>query len=96
MNKKMKYNLLIILVLMMTCSLTGCDGRQKNSGDDITVTCYYFPNYHTGEPRNEAAKGVGWSEWELVKAADRRSKISLRYIEQPEVYPKRLTHRFYQ
>ena len=35
----------------------------------LTVACYYFPNYHTGEPRNEAAKGTGWSEWALVKAA---------------------------
>lgn len=35
----------------------------------ITVACYYFGNYHPGDPRNEKAKGTGWSEWELVKAA---------------------------
>lgn len=34
-----------------------------------TVACYYFPNYHPGDPRNEAVHGKGWSEWELVKAA---------------------------
>ncbi len=35
----------------------------------ITVACYYFGNYHPGDPRNVKAKGPGWSEWELVKAA---------------------------
>lgn len=34
-----------------------------------TVACYYFPNYHPGDPRNEQVHGKGWSEWELVKAA---------------------------
>ncbi|MHB8635766.1 MAG: glycosyltransferase WbsX family protein [Fimbriimonadaceae bacterium] len=37
--------------------------------DKITVACYYFGNYHPGDPRNERTKGRGWSEWELVKAA---------------------------
>lgn len=37
-----------------------------------TVACYYFPNYHPGDPRNEKAKGKGWAEWELVKAAKPR------------------------
>ena len=35
-----------------------------------TIACYYFPNYHV-DPRNEAAHGPGWTEWELVKRADR-------------------------
>jgi hypothetical protein len=35
----------------------------------VTVACYYFGNYHPNDPRNEKAKGPGWSEWELVKAA---------------------------
>jgi hypothetical protein len=35
----------------------------------ITVASYYFPNYHPGDPRNEAVHGRGWSEWELVKEA---------------------------
>lgn len=38
----------------------------------LTVACYYFGNYHPGDPRNEAQKGKGWSEWELVKAAKPR------------------------
>jgi len=33
-----------------------------------TVACYYFPNYHV-DPRNEAAHGPGWTEWELIKRA---------------------------
>lgn len=33
------------------------------------VACYYFPNYHIGDSRNEKLKGKGWSEWELVKQA---------------------------
>lgn len=32
------------------------------------VGVYYFPNYHV-DPRNEAAHGAGWTEWELVKLA---------------------------
>jgi glycosyl transferase family WbsX len=35
----------------------------------VTVGCYYFGNYHPGDPRNEKNKGPGWSEWELVKNA---------------------------
>ncbi len=35
----------------------------------MEVGCYYFPNYHPGDPRNEAHHGHGWSEWELVKHA---------------------------
>jgi hypothetical protein len=38
---------------------------------DTTIACYYFPNYHV-DPRNEAAHGPGWSEWELVKRAEPR------------------------
>lgn len=38
----------------------------------VTVACYYFGNYHPGDPRNEKEKGHGWSEWDLVKAAKPR------------------------
>jgi hypothetical protein len=38
-------------------------------GERPTIACYYFPNYHPGDPRNQQAHGKGWSEWELVKAA---------------------------
>lgn len=40
--------------------------------DKVTVASYYFGNYHPNDPRNEAHKGKGWSEWELVKAAKPR------------------------
>lgn len=35
------------------------------------IACYYFPNYHV-DPRNEAAHGPGWTEWELVRRAEPR------------------------
>jgi hypothetical protein len=41
--------------------------QTVTAADQITVACYYFPNYHPGDPRNEKVKGKGWSEWELVK-----------------------------
>lgn len=42
------------------------------AADKVTVACYYFGDYHPGDPRNEKSKGPGWSEWELVKAAKPR------------------------
>jgi hypothetical protein len=42
------------------------------AADRAQVACYYFPNYHLGDARNEKVKGKGWSEWELVKAAKPR------------------------
>ncbi|MGO9239740.1 MAG: glycoside hydrolase family 99-like domain-containing protein [Bryobacteraceae bacterium] len=35
------------------------------------VGAYYFPNYHV-DPRNEKVHGPGWTEWELVRAAQPR------------------------
>src|SRR5579871_2627735 len=32
------------------------------------VAVYYFPGYHP-DPRIDARKGKGWTEWVLVKAA---------------------------
>jgi hypothetical protein len=52
-----------------------CFGQEKRTTSDIVtsnhvmVACYYFPNYHPGDPRNEKQKGKGWSEWNLVKAS---------------------------
>lgn len=37
----------------------------------IEVFAYNFPNYHF-DPRNKKSHGVGWNEWELVKAAKPR------------------------
>jgi len=39
---------------------------------NATAACYYFPNYHPGDPRNDLHKGRGWCEWELVKNAKPR------------------------
>lgn len=55
-----------VLILLVSCN----SAKKVNTGkDDITVACYYFPNYHTDDPRNIINKGPGWSEWELVKTA---------------------------
>ena len=60
----------IKLSLFCILALCGCGQASQNTENQpVTVACYYFPNYHTGDPRNEAAKGVGWTEWELVKKA---------------------------
>jgi hypothetical protein len=44
----------------------------KEKETPIQVACYYFGNYHPGDPRNEEIHGKGWSEWELVKNAKPR------------------------
>ncbi len=57
--------------LLVACSAVlaaahpgGSDSMQK----DYTVVSFYFPNYHP-DARNQAKKGQGWTEWELVKNA---------------------------
>ena len=68
--------------IIFSCFVCGCSPSSKKSGEQpITVACYYFPNYHTGDSRNELNKGKGWTEWELVKAARPRFKGQ----EQPKV-----------
>ena len=39
---------------------------------NLDVGCYYFPNYHTGDIRNETHHGHNWSEWELIKHSTAR------------------------
>jgi hypothetical protein len=56
---------LIFLIFITSCQQT----KKVKSSDKITVASYYFPNYHTEDPRNIINKGHSWSEWELVKAA---------------------------
>ena len=70
MNSTFK-NILLMLLLGAAFPLfpsVQTTGKEPVS-EKITVAAYYFPNYHTGEPRNDRNKGVGWSEWELVKSA---------------------------
>ncbi|MDR1724594.1 MAG: glycoside hydrolase family 99-like domain-containing protein [Tannerella sp.] len=63
-----------IFIAALLPALFACKTNKENRslGDEITVASYYFPNYHTGDPRNVGHKGEGWSEWELVKAAQPR------------------------
>ena len=56
---------IIFISLFISCK----QGKTGSESQKITVAAYYFPNYHTDEPRNIINKGAGWSEWELVKAA---------------------------
>jgi len=56
-----------VLTLGLALMLPAVSGAP--AATDITVACYYFGNYHPGDPRNTRQKGKGWSEWELVKAA---------------------------
>ena len=65
------YTFLLILFTLFVSS--GCKNKTKNSQktDEITVAAYYFPNYHE-DSRNAAYQGKGWTEWELVKAAQPR------------------------
>ncbi len=51
--------------------LTGKGGfsRTNPGGNEYQVGAYYFPNYHV-DPRNEAAHGKGWTEWELVRRGE--------------------------
>ena len=46
----------------------------------LEIGCYYFPNYHTGDARNERLHGTGWNEWQLVKNATPRSLLVLDEI----------------
>ncbi len=57
-------------LFILLCPLLAVSALHAN--DDITVACYYFGNYHPNDARNEAQKGAGWSEWELVKQAKPR------------------------
>jgi hypothetical protein len=63
-----------LLLSLATCLLfqaliAGNIPKRDPDSAKITVAAYYFPNYHTDDPRNIINKGSGWSEWELVKAA---------------------------
>jgi len=63
-----------VLAIVAITLFASCNHSKKvtTTGDEITVASYYFPNYHTDDPRNIINKGPGWSEWELVKDAKPR------------------------
>src|SRR5690606_6704533 len=61
---------MILAVFQFSCKVKN---SSKSSGAvDITVAAYYFPNYHTGDSRNNLNMGNNWSEWELVEKAKPR------------------------
>jgi hypothetical protein len=62
----------LTICLIFPAFLTEKTVIKKSDPDKITVAAYYFPNYHTNDPRNIKTMGAGWSEWELVKAAQPR------------------------
>jgi hypothetical protein len=66
-NKIVFSTALVILLFSCTERKTAFKADEK-----ITVAAYYFPNYHTGDPRNDINKGKNWAEWELVKTAQPR------------------------
>ncbi|MDR2473647.1 MAG: glycoside hydrolase family 99-like domain-containing protein, partial [Tannerella sp.] len=61
----------VLYLASIALCLSACkpNNDTRTSGDKITVACYYFPNYHCGDPLNTLNKGKEWSEWELVKTA---------------------------
>ena len=63
---------LLSLAFFIPSLLAGNAPKVKSKTEKITVAAYYFPNYHTNDPRNINNKGADWSEWELVKAAKPR------------------------
>jgi hypothetical protein len=66
---KFFFFLLISVILLFSCESKKSENKLNY---EITVAAYYFPNYHTGDPRNDKNMGEGWSEWELVKTAQPR------------------------
>ena len=59
--------ILVLLFLSIACNPGKIE--KQNNLEKITVAAYYFPNYHTGDPRNDKNMGKEWAEWDLVKDA---------------------------
>ncbi len=70
---KIHLNLTLIFALWVAWSPVAiAESNSKKTDNDVTVACYYFPNYHKGDRRNLAHHGRDWNEWELVKNAKPR------------------------
>jgi hypothetical protein len=61
--------MLISVILFFSCESKKSENKVS---DEITVAAYYFPNYHTDDPRNDLNMGTNWAEWDLVKSAQPR------------------------
>ena len=70
----MKINLLITLILLVVLAAFNSGKKTNPNAEKITVAAYYFCKLpYRRDPRNIINKqGAGWSEWELVKAAQPR------------------------
>jgi hypothetical protein len=68
---RITFILLLGIIFLVAC---GSGKKEQNTFKEnkITIAAYYFPNYHTDDPRNIEIKGEGWAEWELVKTATPR------------------------
>ena len=64
--------LALVICFSFPVLMTGKTITKNHDSSKITIAAYYFPNYHTNDPRNIRNKGADWSEWELVKAAKPR------------------------
>ncbi len=66
----MKKHILFQIVISVFCFVTVF--AQSFSGQPTYwVGAYYFPNWHV-DARNEQAHGTGWTEWQVLKAAQPR------------------------
>lgn len=63
---------IFLFIVVLFCYSSSKARNISAKSDKITVASYYFPNYHSDDPRNIKVKGKGWAEWELVKAAKPR------------------------
>lgn len=61
----------LMIVVFLTAFRAAQADEKTTDPNKVTVAAYYFPNYHTGDPRISKMEGKGpkWSEWELVKQA---------------------------
>lgn len=63
------YFLSLFLIGVFSLPIQSSSKTKPSKKDKITVACYYFPDYHTGDARITKMKGADWSEWKLVKEA---------------------------
>ena len=60
---KNRTTVFLMICLFIPAFLNGKTTKRNADSDKITVAAYYFPNYHTNDPRNIKNKGADWSEW---------------------------------
>lgn len=71
----MKKYVFLIATLMLVLACYYMFVKEKRVQDEITIACYYFPNYHIRDKQDLRISNQhwdNWSEWELVKNAKPR------------------------